>query len=169
MGARAGGPRRWFAVPAVLELLELRPGESLLDIGAGQGVLAPHAAAAGANYTGVDASERLIRLARRRHGRCGRFLIGDARRLRSTPGLEAAAFEAAVFLLSIQDMDDLEEVLASAGGALRLGGRLVLLMRHPCFRLPRQSGWGWDRSRKLEDRRNGRCADPVHGPHPVER
>jgi len=168
MGERGGEHHRRFAVPAVLELLELRPGESLLDIGAGQGVLAPHAAAAGANYTGVDASERLIRLARRRHGRCGRFLIGDARRLGSTPELEAAAFDAAVFLLSIQDMDDLEAVLASAGWALRLGGRLVLLMRHPCFRIPRQSGWGWDRSRKLEYRRIDRYLSPLHVPNRVE-
>ena len=73
-----------------------------------------------------------------------------------------------MFLLSIQDMDDLEAVLASAGWALRLGGRLVLLMRHPCFRIPRQSGWGWDRSRKLEYRRIDRYLSPLHVPNRVE-
>src|SRR3989442_7692328 len=95
MGERGGEHHRRFAVPAVLELLELRPGESLLDIGAGQGVLAPHAAAAGANYTGVDARQRLIRLARRTHGPSVRFLIADATRLPSTPRLEATALHAA--------------------------------------------------------------------------
>lgn len=168
MGERGGEHHRRFAIPAALELLKLRPGESLLDIGAGQGVLAPHASAAGATYTGVDASGRLIRLARRRHGRCGRFLVGDARRLPDTGGLEAWAYDAAVFLLSIQDMDDLEAVLQSASWALRSGGRLVLLMRHPCFRIPRQSGWGWDPSRKLEYRRIDRYLSPLHVPNRVE-
>src|SRR2546422_9832090 len=83
-------------------------------------------------------------------------------------GGRAGALKAAVCLLSIQDMDDLEAVLASAGWALRLGGRLVLLMRHPCFRIPRQSGWGWDRSRKLEYRRIDRYLSPLHVPNRVE-
>jgi SAM-dependent methyltransferase len=62
-------------------------------------------------------------------------------------------FDAAVFLLSIQDIDPLDGALASAAGALREGGRIVLLMTHPCFRVPRQSGWGWDTGRRLRYRR----------------
>ena len=30
---------------------------------------------------------------------------------------------------------------------------MVILMTHPCFRVPRQSGWGWDEGRKLRYRR----------------
>ena len=41
-------------------------------------------------------------------------------------------------------VDPLEPALASAAWALRPGGRLALLLTHPCFRIPRQSGWGWD-------------------------
>jgi hypothetical protein len=36
---------------------------------------------------------------------------------------------------------------------LRQGGRLAFLIRHPAFRVPRQSGWGWDPKRKLRYRR----------------
>ena len=68
-------------LPVGLELLDPREGEEILDIGAGQGVLAPKVVRAGARYTGVDASPRLIEAAKRRHGRAGRFLVGDARRL----------------------------------------------------------------------------------------
>lgn len=71
MGQRGSEHHRLFAIPLALELLRLQPGESLLDVGSGQGVLAPHAAKAGADYTGVDASERLVHLACRRHGRYG--------------------------------------------------------------------------------------------------
>ncbi len=47
-------------------------------------------------------------------------------------------------MLSIQDMDPLSDVLESAAWAPNLDGRVVILMTHPCFRVPRQSGWGWD-------------------------
>jgi SAM-dependent methyltransferase len=155
---------RAVAVPAVLDLLDPQPGEAILDVGAGQGVLAPHIAGAGARYTGIDAGPRLIGLARKRHGRDGRFLVGDARALAGVPGLRAGAFDGVVFLLSIQDMDPLDAVLGSAAWALRPGGRVALLLIHPAFRVPRQSGWGWDAGRKLQYRRIDRYLTPLPVP-----
>src|SRR5215204_6233634 len=155
---------RNVAIPAVLELLQPRPDEAVLDIGCGPGVLAPFIAEAGARYTGIDASEKLIHYARQRHGSAGRFITGDARRLAAVRGLQPAAFDAAVFLLSSHDIDPLEPALASAAWALRDGGRVVLLMTHPCFRVPRQSGWGWDDDRKLRYRRIDRYLTPLAVP-----
>jgi SAM-dependent methyltransferase len=152
-GAEGSDHHRRLAIPALMELLQPAHGEQVLDLGCGPGVLAPHVAAAGAGYTGVDAAGRLIRFARRHHGARGRFLLGDVTRLPEVAGLRAGAFDAAAFLLSIQDIDPLEDALESAAWALRDGGRVVLLMTHPCFRIPRQSGWGWDEGRRLRFRR----------------
>jgi SAM-dependent methyltransferase len=140
-------------LPAVLDLLAPIGGERILDIGAGPGVLAPLIAERGAQYVGVDASEKLIQFARSHHGRHGRFVCGDAGRLAALPQLRGGSFDAAVFVLSIQDMAPLDGVLGSAAWALRPGGRVVILMTHPCFRVPRQSGWGWDDTRRLRYRR----------------
>ena len=115
MGAEGGEHHRKLAIPAVLDLLQLEAGEHLLDIGAGQGVLAPHITETGARYTGVEISPRLLALAQKRHRSQGRFLQGDARRLRDVAGLSAMQFDAAVFLLSIQDMNPLESVLEFSG------------------------------------------------------
>ena len=144
VGEAGSKHHRQLAIPAVLELLELRRGEKVLDIGCGHGVLAPFVTKAGAQYVGVDASDKLLEYARRHHGRHGRFLLGDARSLPAVRGVREGEYDAAVFLLSLQDMDPLQDVLASATWALKPGGRTVLLMTHPCFRVPRQSGWGWD-------------------------
>ena len=152
---------RELAIPATIRLLEPRAGERILDIGAGQGVLAPSVARAGAAYLGVDASPRLLDIARKNHGGAGRFVLGDARDLASVDGVSAGTFDAAVFLLSIQDMDPLEPVLRSAAWALKPGGRVVILMTHPAFRMPRQSGWGWDEGRKLVYRRIDRYLTPL--------
>jgi ubiquinone/menaquinone biosynthesis C-methylase UbiE len=155
VGDRGSAYHRELAIPAVLDLLQPGHGETILDVGGGQGVLAPYLVDAGARVTVVDASARLIAAAKRRHGRLrdARFLVGDARRLRSVAGLEPASHDAATFLLSIQDMDPLDEVVASVEWALRPSARIVALMTHPAFRQPRHSGWGVDEGRKLTYRR----------------
>lgn len=155
VGDHGSAYHRGLAIPAVLELLDPQPGERILDVGGGQGVLAPYLADAGAATTVVDASARLIGAAKRRHRsvRGARFLVGDARRLPAVAGLEEASFDAAVFLLSIQDMDPLDEVLRGIDWALTDRSRVVLLMTHPAFRQPRHSGWGVDEGRKLTYRR----------------
>ena len=147
-----------------MDLLLPQRGERILDIGAGQGVLATHVASAGARYTGVDASPRLISTAQRRHGRDGEFVVADARDLSAVEALEPSSFDAGAFVLSIQDMDPLPAVLESASWALRPVSRIVILMVHPAFRAPRHSGWGWDDGRKLQFRRVDSYLTPMAVP-----
>jgi SAM-dependent methyltransferase len=45
----------------------LRPGDSVLDLGCGDGITAGPLAGFGLRYTGVDASEEMVEAARRRH------------------------------------------------------------------------------------------------------
>ncbi|MEO5953127.1 MAG: class I SAM-dependent methyltransferase, partial [Chloroflexia bacterium] len=153
VGEAGSDHHRELAIPTLLDLLTPAKGENILDIGAGQGVLASYISATEAFYTGVDASPRLLDIARRRHGKHGRFLAGNACNLSEVVGLRQGEFDAVTFLLSIQDMNPLEEVIASAAWALKPGGRVALLLVHPAFRVPRGSGWGWDDGRKLRYRR----------------
>jgi SAM-dependent methyltransferase len=152
-GKRGGRHHRQTAIPAALDLLDLQPGERLIDIGCGPGALAWHVARAGATYTGVDASPQLLRFARQHQADDGIFLIGDATRLDQVPALQPGSFDAAVFLLSIQDIDPLEAAIASASWALERDGRIVILMVHPCFRAPKESNWEWDQERRRMYRR----------------
>ena len=155
VGDRGSTYHRELAIPATLDLLDARDGERILDVGGGQGVLAPYLIELGAEVTVVDASARLVAAAKRRHRslRGARFLVGDARRLPSVAGLDAASFDGAAFLLSIQDMDPLDDVVRGLDWALADRSRVVLLMTHPAFRQPRHSGWGVDEGRKLTYRR----------------
>jgi len=44
------------------------------------------------------------------------------------------------------------------------GGSVVIVLTHPCFRVPRQSGWGWDQGRSLVYRRLDRYMTPLAVP-----
>lgn len=155
VGDRGSAYHQQLAIPAVLDLLQPQPGEEILDVGGGQGVLVPYLTEAGARVTVVDASPKLIAAAKRRHGRTrgARFLVADARRLPAVAGLEQGAYDAAVFLLCLQDMDPLDDVVRGTDWALADAARVVVLMTHPAFRQPRHSGWGFDEGRKLTYRR----------------
>lgn len=153
MGQDGSYHHQEIAIPGVMAALELQPGEKLLDLGCGQGVLSEKVAAAGVKYIGVDASPGLIDIARQRHEKSGQFFLGDVTRLEKLTELQPESFDAAVFLLSLQDMENLEAALGNALKMLRPQGRLVLLLTHPCFRIQRQSGWGMDEGRKLQYRR----------------
>ena len=161
MGKDGSQHHQNFAIPALLNSLDLKSGQSLLDIGCGSGVLAPYLSAKGIHYTGLDISPKLITIAKRNHSKNGKFLVGDARKL---PKRFDKSFDACCFLLSIQDMNPLDTVLQSASAVLSAGGLIAILMTHPCFRIPRQSGWGYEDGRKLHFRRIDRYLSPLNIP-----
>ncbi len=145
-----------------LELLEAGPGHRILDLGCGTGSLCRPILRTGAAYTGIDLSPRMIRWARKHQPAEARFHIGDVTRLERSPvSGHLGGFTGAAFLLSLQDIDPLNDALQAARHALAPGGRLVIVMTHPCFRIPRLTGWSWDPRRRLASRRIDRYLTPV--------
>lgn len=140
-----------LVLPTTLGRLAARRGERVLDVGCGTGVLGRALAAAGAASTGVDASPAMIEAAQRRAGGLERYLVGDARRLDTV--LPGERFDHAALVMCLQDLDPLAPVLAGVAGLLKPGGRMVVVLSHPCFRVPRRSAWGWDDEQKAQYRR----------------
>lgn len=143
--------QRETIIPGTLKLLQPKSGEKILDVGCGQGELCRELAEKGAQVVGVDASRKLIDIAKKRSARFNiHYLVLDASKLE---GIQDATFDAACSILAIQNMEDLEAVAKEMSRVIKRGGRLVWVLNHPCFRIPRQSGWGFDEKRKLQYRR----------------
>jgi len=148
-------------LPSLKLLLDPKGGESVLDVGCGQGVYArtlPH----NVDYTGIDSSKDLIVEAKKltknpKHS----YYVADA--IKGLP-VPIDSFDHAVCILAIQNMKDGESVIGNVGLALKNGGDLVLVMNHPSFRIPRQSSWGKDEAQKLEYRRVNRYLTPLEIP-----
>ncbi len=134
-------------IPGVLRLLELRRGERALDVACGQGAVSRALEKAGAEVIGVDLSPSLVKMARQRSGKAISYLVGDARDLREALP-EGDAFDAAVYVLALENLDTVEPVFAECARLLKGGGRVVIVTVHPAFRIPRQSSWGWDEAQQ---------------------
>ena len=136
-------------LPNALRLLNLQPGESLLDLGCGQGVLSRHLPP-GVTYVGVDSSSALILTAKRLSKNGAAFYTADV----SSPlPIAKKDFDALCFILSLQNMEHPGEAIAQATKHLKPGGKCLLILNHPCFRIPRQSHWGIDAKEHLQYRR----------------
>ena len=153
VGEEGSDYHRQVIIPAAMRMLAPQPGEAVVDVCCGQGVLLPHLLAAGiGRLTGVDASPRLIAAAKSRHGSDKRvsLVVADV----CQPGKWAdASHDAAVCLMAVHDVPDAAALFAHTAGALKPGGRAVFVFMHPCFRIPRRSHWGWDAEQKIQFRR----------------
>lgn len=152
-----------LVLPYLISALELGKTEKpiLLEVGCGQGVFARMLPPKSLSYIGVDLSKTLIDKAKKyTYPVPTRFIVGNALDL---PSLDVKVSHA-LFLLSLQNMEDIEKAFSSAAKTLIDGGRLVLLFNHPCFRIPRQSSWGIDQTKKLQYRRIDRYMTPLEIP-----
>jgi len=151
-------------LPATLRILDPQPGESVIDVCCGQGVLIkPLLEAKIGKFTGVDASPRLIDAAKSRHGAnpSVSLIVADA----CQPGRWAdASHDAATCIMAVHDVPDLVALFSNVAGALKPGGRAVMVFMHPCFRIPKKSHWGWDGDQKIQYRRLDSYGKPLEIP-----
>ena len=110
---------------AMLDALDLKRGERVLDVGSGNGVLARdmlEITGASGHVCGVDSSRAMIALARRI---CpdGRFIEGDAIDL----PVEDLSFDVVTASQLLCFIPDVDKALSEMFRVLKRGGRLVIL------------------------------------------
>jgi 2-polyprenyl-3-methyl-5-hydroxy-6-metoxy-1,4-benzoquinol methylase len=125
--------QRHLIQPSVERLLELQPGERVLEIACGNGEFARRMAELGASVLATDFSEGMLARARARGGDVeyqrvdatdeGALLaVGD-------PG----SFDAVVSNMAVMDMESIDPMATAVARLLRPAGRFVLSTLHPAF------------------------------------
>lgn len=147
-------------LPALLRLLALTPTARLLDLACGQGILSRHIPKEVA-YTGIDLSHSLIQAAKmykplKHHT----FINGDV----TKPLPLTGSFTHSTIILALQNIEDPLAVIQNARAHLDPGAPLLIVLNHPCFRIPRQSSWGMDTTKKIQYRRVDRYFSPLKIP-----
>lgn len=106
----------------LLDWLRARPGERILDLGCGTGVLAERILATGATVIGIDSDPAMVEAARRRLPQT-EFRVADGHDFSVDEPVDAVFSNAALHW-----MPAAVEVLGCVSDALRIGGRLVAEM-----------------------------------------
>jgi SAM-dependent methyltransferase len=107
-------------------------GAMILDAGCGEGYMSRALAQKGANVVGLDRSTRLVKVAveaRSRGDRQPVFALGD---LTALPFVDTT-FDVVLCNHSLNDLRSLRRPFLEFARVLKPGGRLVVLMLHPCF------------------------------------
>ena len=155
-------------IPGVLRLLEIKKTDWVLDIGCGQGVLGRRIPQE-TNYVGLDLARGLITEAKRMSkNEKHRFMVADV--TKEFPLKEKFSKEA--IILALQNIKEPEKTIKYAAERLEKGGKLIIVLNHPCFRIPRQSSWETDIKNKLQYRRINRYLNPLEIPinmHPGDK
>ncbi len=136
--------------PNLTRILSPKPGEEILDVGCGQGFFARELAkSSGAKVVGIDIAGELIRLAKEQSGKNETYLTLSAEKM---AGLNNARFDAAICILALQNIKNLQAAISEISRVLKPGGRCVLVLNHPAFRIPTASSWSYDEKTNIQYR-----------------
>ncbi|HLH64602.1 MAG TPA: class I SAM-dependent methyltransferase, partial [Solirubrobacteraceae bacterium] len=116
-----GQDRRWRA--AMVKAVDPRPGQRILDVATGTGMVAAELARRGARVTALDQSESMLEVARARHGERVEFVHGEAERLPFGDG----AFDALTFTYLLRYVDDPARTMRELARVVAPGGRIAMV------------------------------------------
>lgn len=134
---------------------------SILDIGCGQGILS-RIIPSSIDYVGIDISASLITEAKKLNkNKKAEFYKYDATEKFE---LEKKDFDLCIFILSIQNMKDPFEALKNASNHLKKSGRVLIIMNHPTFRIPRHSSWDINDNQNIQSRKINSYLSPLEIP-----
>lgn len=149
--------QRDLVMPNLMRLLDIKPGQKILDLGCGEGLFTRRFAQAGAEVTSIDISKELVEIAKRAAAAQSehykfqpRFFVSDAA---SISMVADKSQDAVVIVLALQNMERAREALSECSRVLKPGGRLFLVLNHPTFRIPKYSDWQWSNDGAIQYRR----------------
>lgn len=139
-------------LPNALRILKFNAKSRLLDLGCGQGVLA-RSIPKDVDYVGVDLSKKLLQAAKAYHSNDKKraFFLNDITQPLKLPTKEL--FSHATLILSLQNVENGQKVFEQLRSHLLPSGQVLIVLNHPTFRIPRQSGWGFDEPTKSQYRK----------------
>ncbi len=135
--------------PNLLRLLNLKKGEKVLDVACGSGFFTREFVKVGAEATGLDIGRELVLIAKQKDSQ-SKYLVGNAEKMES---ITSAYFDAAVIVLALQNIKNYQNAISEIARVLKPGGRLLVVLNHPAFRIPKKSFWGYDEEAKIQYRK----------------
>ncbi|MFA6249953.1 MAG: class I SAM-dependent methyltransferase [Candidatus Shapirobacteria bacterium] len=161
VGDRGSYYHQRVILPNVERLLAIRPGQNVLDLGCGQGVLARMAILKDFEYWGIDKAPNLIEEAKKldrnpKHHYVTGDIVGNLSINKK--------FDHVVIILALQNVKSPFKVIRNVKNWLKTDGRVIIVLNHPCFRVPKHSDWGVDKLKNRQYRQVDNYLTPLEIP-----
>ena len=134
--------------PNLLRLMDIKKGETVLDLACGEGFFSRRFAQLGAKVVASDIAPELIAIAKGHADSRGvQYHVAPSHDISFASN---NSVDKAVIILAIQNIDNVKDTLAEVARVLKpparggQAGKLYLVLNHPAFRVPKESSWGWD-------------------------
>ena len=130
------GFQDYLVEPYSEQLLDLKPGERVLDIACGGARFTRRMAALGAYILAVDHSSEFIERAKKRTTENSDridYRVMNATDRNALLALGDKQFDATVCTMAMMDMASIEPMISALPEVLKPGGRFVFSILHPCF------------------------------------
>jgi 2-polyprenyl-3-methyl-5-hydroxy-6-metoxy-1,4-benzoquinol methylase len=119
--------------PVIQPLLNIQPGQKILDIACGNGLFSRRLAALGAEVVAIDFSARLIERANARDSNRITYQVMDVTSESALMTLGEHAFDSALCNMALFDIADIGPIFRALPNLLKPGGCFVFSLTHPAF------------------------------------
>ena len=140
MGDESNAFHREIVRPYTDRLMDVQPGDFVLDVACGNGNYSKHLAEQGVRVVAFDYSEKMIKNAKRRQSRYSdliEFHSCDATDYQQILSLrKEKPFDKAVANMAVMDISLLPPLFRAVYELLKNGGVFVFSLNHPCFIRP---------------------------------
>jgi ubiquinone/menaquinone biosynthesis C-methylase UbiE len=158
-------------LPKVMRILEdnvkKNNSEVILDLGCGVGFFTEkfhnrfvdiNAEAEVKNkIVGVDIGEESITVAK---SKTNSEIEYHANTAESLPFLKNMSVDKITIILALQNIKFVQKCIAECGRVLKKNGKLIVVMNHPYYRIPKNTSWNWDSENFKQYRRVDRYLSP---------
>jgi ubiquinone/menaquinone biosynthesis C-methylase UbiE len=136
-------------LPNLLRIATPLKGKKVLDLACGQGFFTKAFYEAGAEMSAVDISAELILLALAQSPKEIKYFVSPADKLDFAGDKQ---FDLVINVLAIQNIKEVDKVFAELFRVVKPAGKLIIVMNHPAFRVPKHSAWGWNEKGNVQFR-----------------
>jgi ubiquinone/menaquinone biosynthesis C-methylase UbiE len=106
---------------------------------------------------GVDIGEESIAVAKTKTNDNIEYHANTAE---SLPFVKNMSVDKITIILALQNIKFVQKCISECGRVLKKGGKLIVVLNHPYFRIPKNTAWNWDSENYVQFRRVDRYLSP---------
>ncbi len=125
---------RLLLEPNLLDMLQIKKGDAILEVGCGNGQLARKMAGLGAKVTAIDGAAKFIKIAKQKPlADKIDYRVIDITNTAELKKLKDNTYDAIVCNMVLMDVENIEPFIGFLPQVLKKNGRFIFSVTHPCF------------------------------------